>query len=105
MIKITLYHFKDGALKGFLIKGHSGSAESGRDIICSAVSSAAYLTANTLTEIAGVTAEADVGDGFMKFVIADDFKEQSQIVLKGFELHLKQLEEQYHEYVKITTEV
>ena len=38
-------------ITGFSVSGHSGSAEIGKDIICSAVSSASYMTVNTLTEI------------------------------------------------------
>lgn len=105
MINITLFHFDDGALKGFLIEGHSGSAQSGSDIVCASVSSAAYLTANTLTEIAGVKADIDVSDGYMKFTVPENFKKQSQVCLKGFVLHMEQLEEQYNSYVKISTEV
>lgn len=86
----------------FLIKGHSGSAEQGRDIICASVSSAAYLTANTLTEIFGKEAKTVVKDGYMSFTTAND--EIAVGVIKGLELHIRQLEEQYPGFIKITTE-
>ena len=47
------------------INGHSGSAASGEDIVCAAVSSAAYLTANTITEILHADASVFVDDGEM----------------------------------------
>ncbi|MFR2561614.1 MAG: ribosomal-processing cysteine protease Prp [Anaeromassilibacillus sp.] len=50
---------------GFRISGHSGSGEEGNDIICAAVSSAAYMTANTVTEIIGVEAQVAAEEGYM----------------------------------------
>lgn len=35
---------KDGLITGFEIKGHAGYAESGKDIICSAISAIGYTT-------------------------------------------------------------
>lgn len=41
----------DDIICGFEISGHSDFAEEGSDIVCAAISSAAYMTANTVTEI------------------------------------------------------
>ena len=65
MIRVDFFTAKDGGLNGFQIKGHSGSAASGEDIVCAAVSSAAYLTANTITEILHADASVFVDDGEM----------------------------------------
>ena len=105
MINVTFYHFSDGAPKGFCMKGHSGFSESGTDIICASVSSAAYLTANTILEVMKIDAFADVGDGYMKFTIPEKDKQSTKVILSGFELHLKELEKQYPLNVKIITEV
>ena len=56
MTKVVFYE-KDEMLGGFLIKDHSGYDDEGYDIVCASVSSAAYLTANTLTEIVGAKAD------------------------------------------------
>ena len=56
---------------GFTISGHSSvncDDELGK-IVCSAVSSAAYMAANTVTEIVKDTADAEVEDGFMNFKV------------------------------------
>ena len=47
--------FKNGSLSGYEIKGHSTNCVDDLEgkIVCSAVSSAAYMTANTITEIIG----------------------------------------------------
>ena len=53
-------------LYGFIISGHSSvncDDEEGK-IVCSAVSSAAYMTANTITEIQHINADVTENDGF-----------------------------------------
>ncbi|MCH5197334.1 MAG: ribosomal-processing cysteine protease Prp [Oscillospiraceae bacterium] len=87
----------------FIIKGHSGSAELGRDIICAAVSSAAYMAANTVTEVLGVKAEARVRDGYMKFEFSGS--EDAAKIIRGLKLHLEGLSDEYPNFIKITTEV
>lgn len=54
-------------ITGFSVSGHSGSAEIGKDIICSAVSSVSYMTVNTLTEIMLLNPEIIEKDGFSEF--------------------------------------
>ena len=88
----------------FTIKGHSGSAESGRDIICAAVSSAAYMAVNTITEIIGENVEADVSDGYMKIVLSGRNQAATDI-LKGLKLHISELAKDYPDFIKIITEV
>ncbi len=97
MIKITFFK-KRGNFTGFEISGHSGFAEEGADIVCSAVSSAAYMTANTLTEIVGIDADIKLNDGYLKF-ISSDCSDTVQIIYKGMALHLNALAEQYYEYI------
>lgn len=86
---------------GFEISGHSGSAEAGSDIICSAVSSAAYMAANTITEIVKCKAEADISDGYMSFYVRSDLSDAQQI-LEGLKLHLEALAADYPDNIKVT---
>ena len=97
MIKVTFFK-KGESFTGFEISGHSGFAEEGADVVCSAVSSAAYMTANTLTEIVGITADIELYDGYLKFV-SSDCSLTVQSVYKGLALHLNALAEQYDEYI------
>ena len=92
-----------GADASFTVSGHSGSAESGRDIVCAAVSSAAFMAANTITEILGVDASAEADDGYMNVSFVNS--EAAADIVRGLELHLEQLSRQYPQFVKVTTEV
>ena len=97
MIRATFYR-KGDKLCGFEFSGHSGYAEEGSDIICASVSSAAYMTVNTVTDVIGDYGEATVDEGYLEFTTASD-KSEVQAVLKGFELHVKALAEEYDEYI------
>ena len=60
MINAEFFSLPTGELIGYRIKGHSDMAESGQDILCAFVSSAAILTANTISEV--IKAKADIYD-------------------------------------------
>ena len=99
MIKARFFTEGD-FLTGFEIMGHSGYADIGSDIVCSAVSSAAYMTANTITDVIGLDAEVDLNDdGFFKFIIKPE--DQSQTTLRGFKLHMEALSQDYPENIKL----
>ena len=87
-------------LTGFEIKGHAMFAESGSDVVCAAVSSAAFMAANTITDIIGANADASAQDGMMRVVLTQA-DEQTLTVLRGLELHLTELSKQYPENIKI----
>ncbi|MFQ8600843.1 MAG: ribosomal-processing cysteine protease Prp [Oscillospiraceae bacterium] len=71
--------------KGFEISGHAGYAGHGRDIVCASVSSAVMLTANAVTEVAGI--DADVRGGRAGGFEADRAAgETSQLLLSALKL-------------------
>ena len=89
-------------LYGFEISGHSSfncDDETGK-IVCSAVSSAAYMTANTITEIIGDSADVKVDDALMYFKVNSP-SDATVKVLKGLRLHLLELSGQYSSNIKI----
>ncbi|MBR3972044.1 MAG: ribosomal-processing cysteine protease Prp [Ruminococcus sp.] len=92
---------QQGLLEGFEMKGHSGYAEHGSDIVCAAVSSAAYMTANCVTEIIGIPAEISVDDGYMMMKLTSHDAMKAQDILRGFELHINELSQQYQINIKV----
>ncbi|MDO4494461.1 MAG: ribosomal-processing cysteine protease Prp [Clostridiaceae bacterium] len=99
MIKVR-FSVGDRQLNGFEISGHALFAESGKDIVCAAVSSAAYMAANTVTEIIRADAKAQAEDGAMVLTLNEP-NTQAETVLRGLELHLTELSKQYPQHIKI----
>ncbi len=92
----------DEKLCGFQISGHSSvncDDEVGK-IVCAAVSSAAYMTANTITEIIGDKADARVDEAQMYFKVKNP-SDATVKVIKGLQLHLTELSMQYSNNIKI----
>ncbi len=88
-------------IRGFEVKGHSGLAERGNDILCAAVSSACYMTVNTLTEVLKVDVDVQVNeDGYMKAVVSD-LTEEAENLLKGFQIHINALANDYRKNLKV----
>ncbi len=92
---------RNGSLCGFDVQGHSGSAESGRDIVCAAVSSAVYMAANTLTEVCGCIADIHEADGRLRMTVTEADFSKAQEVLSGLHIHLQGLVAQYPTFIKI----
>ena len=102
MIYVDFLTLRDGRMIGFIMNGHAEAGEPGEDIVCAAVSSAAYLTANTITDIVHIPAEIDVGEGEMRLRIREE-KDLSRCrdCLAGFRLHMTGLEEQYPDCISV----
>ena len=102
--KLLLDARKSALLIGFRLSGHAGCGEAGEDIVCAAVSSAAYLTANTLTDVVHANVSATVDEGFLRVQVASRDAELCRVPLEGFKLHLLNLEEQYPQAIQVSYE-
>ena len=100
MIKVILF-INEGILRGFNISGHAGTATTGKDTVCAAVSSAAYLVANTITDVIGIKAQPKVEDATMHLKLTKEQSIKAQVILKGFELHIKELEKAHPKNIKV----
>lgn len=107
MIAAYFFTAKNGDLLGFSISGHAEWGISGDDIVCSAVSSAAFMTVNTITDIIGVSADVTIDKtGSMILKISPNDSYRCREILLGFKLHMVILEDQYPENIKVNyTEV
>ena len=91
----------EGLITGFELKGHSGFDRSGSDILCAAISSAAYMTVNAITDVLFLNADISEEDGYMKMKLSSQDAVKAQDILKGFELHMNGLSEQYQRNIKV----
>ena len=101
----AVFWYRGGKPVGFDLSGHAGGV-AGRDIVCAAVSSAAYMAANTLTDVCGCAATVTEADGHLAVRLSETDAKRGEIVLKGFALHLNALRDQYPKQIDvIDTEV
>ncbi len=80
--------------------------EAGRDVVCAFVSSAAYMAANTVTDVLNVNAVAEAEDGDMYLMVDRKDMLSCRDIFEGLRLHLVNTEEQYPDYLQVNyTEV
>lgn len=104
MIKASFYT-KNGSFTGFSLSGHAGYADCGSDIVCAAVSSAAMLTANTVTDFFGADAAVSAEGNILSLRLQQD-SEASENLIRSFYSHLDVLSGQYQGTIQlICTEV
>lgn len=105
MNKIS-FKTEDDLVLGFVLDGHCTADEEDEEgrLVCAAVSSAAYMTANTVTDIIGADCDIEVDESYMALEIKEKLAE-CQPILRGFILHLNSLAEQYENHIEIYSEV
>nr|WP_316615311.1 ribosomal-processing cysteine protease Prp [uncultured Ruminococcus sp.] len=101
MIKVEF--FGNEPVYGFHITGHSDINPEGPEILCAAVSSAAYMTANTVTDVLHLDPELQVSDGDMLLKVKTEQEaEQCRVLFDGLKLHLREIAKEYPKYLIIT---
>ncbi len=101
MINLTILKSND-TICSIQAKGHSGYAEAGQDIVCSAVSSIMQMTLNGLTDVVKTKVDFAIDEDvpFMRISV-DGSDKQAQILMKSAYLSLKQIAGEYKKYIKI----
>jgi hypothetical protein len=95
----------DDQVIGYEMKGHSGYAEAGQDIVCAAVSVLAQTGANALETLTGREPEVHMEDGYLQVMLPENLKEpeqeQAKIIFGTILVGLKDLVDVYPEYVEL----
>ena len=96
MIRVVLWRNRKERT-GFCVSGHAGFAPAGQDIVCAAVSSAVRLTERILASMhSDYTAEVDTE----RNTVTVSAREST--VLDGFARLMRELSEEYPEYIQVT---
>ncbi len=102
MIKAVFYE-GNGGLSGFSISGHAGWGESGSDIVCASVSSAAELVCNTLTDFFNENAEVCVRENTIDLKMKGGSGEALKL-MKAFRTHLGFISDEFPGCIRIINE-
>lgn len=106
MIDAEFFVNSSGEILGFHLSGHAEMDDYGRDVVCAFVSSAAYMAANTITDIIHAEADVSADDGDMCVMVAKKDAVLCRDILDGLKLHLLNTQEQYPEFLNVNyTEV
>lgn len=105
MISAVLELNGDGSFKGFVVKGHSGSAPKGRDVVCAAVSAIVQTALIGLDEVADIKNTYEISDGYVKCdlpqVMNKDSLDKAQTIITTMWLGLTSIAQQYPDFVRI----
>lgn len=95
-----------GVIKGFDVSGHSGYAEEGSDIVCSAVSALTQTAALGIIEVVGVDAGIRQSEGRLALKLPENLPEQAahdcRIILETMLMGLGAVQKEYDKYLEIT---
>lgn len=104
MITVDFLTSPEGFITGFRMSGHSGYVPEGEeDIVCAAVTSAALMAMNTVSDVLMVhplSSRADYGEIFFRVELKNEADCRS--ILAGLKLHLLSLEEQYPDNIHVS---
>ena len=100
MIRVV-FTKKSGNFSKVSVSGHAGYEDSGRDIVCAAVTSAVQLTANSITEVFETNAKVSVKAAEVVIDVSD-FNATASKLMEALYLHLDILSQEYSDYIEIT---
>lgn len=104
MTRVNVFR-KNARIVGFEVTGHTGYAEAGSDIVCSAVSALTQTAAAGVSEYLSIDCVTETDDGRLKFElghsISDNECAKAEIILETMVLGLKSIADGYGKYLKI----
>ncbi len=93
---------------GFQVKGHSGYAQAGSDIVCAAITSAVRLTECAVNDVLGLNASVKVKDDTISLKLpgslGDVNESACQALLAALMLYLTELREEYPDNILVVEE-
>ena len=97
MTTVTIIQSKDGEYKGFVCAGHAGYANSGRDIVCAAISVLVINTINSLDQLtkASLDVETEETDGYISCQFKEPLNEAQTLLMDSFVLGIEHVVDGY----------
>ena len=101
------FHLEGSRIVGFDVKGHSGYAEEGSDIVCAAVTSAVRLCECTINDVLGLEASVKVRqkDASISLKLPGSLGQTNestcQALLTALMVYCSELHEEYPENISV----
>ncbi|MBQ6020741.1 MAG: ribosomal-processing cysteine protease Prp [Clostridia bacterium] len=94
----------DGNYTSFAVFGHADdNAARGTDLCCAWISSAVYLTVNTVSDLLGCRARLNFSEknGHFWLRLEDGCPKEAFRLLQGLSMHLKSIQKQYPDKIQV----
>ena len=104
------FHSEGSRLVGFEVKGHSGYAPEGEDIVCAAVTSAVRLTECAINDVLGLGAAVKVKERDASITLklpgglSQTNEETCQTLMTALMVYLAELHEEYPDNIIVVEE-
>ena len=104
---VVTFSSQGSRLVGFEVKGHSGYAGAGEDIVCAAVTSAVRVVECTVNDVLGLEAPVKVRekDAYLSLKLPSGLGQTNestcQALLTGLMVYLVQLAEEYPQQISV----
>lgn len=107
MIKATFKQRENDEIISFEMTGHADFAEMGSDIVCAAASSLSINAVNSIEQLAGYQPIVDMSEGYLYVELLSELSDVqravSDILLKSLLIGLRDIEEEYKNYIQVKT--
>ncbi len=109
MIRAVMYEDQAGQWAGFSVKGHSGYAEAGSDIVCAGASILVSTCDRALCQLLDISPLEEGGkDGYARVLLpkglTDAQRRGAQLLLAATRLGFQDLAEGYPDYFRLNTQ-
>ena len=94
MIK-ALVSTKNNNYYQFSCTGHAGFADSGKDIVCAAVSTLVINTANAIEQLTDADFSSTMDNNEIKYIFHSNPDEKSKLLMDALVLGLKEIQKEY----------
>ncbi len=101
MIEITFYTL-DKNITGVKVSGHAGYDDSGKDIVCSAVSALSITLVNSVDAFTEDRTQLSVDEesGLIDFLVISP-GEKTSLLFKSYELGIRDIYKNYEQFIEI----
>ena len=103
MITIRVAVSEDSLLRSIEVRGHSGSADHGHDLVCAGVSSIVFGLCNAVDTLIHEN-EIVINENYISISIPHP-NQDTEFVMRTGLIQLETMEESYSQYIKIKMEV
>lgn len=105
MIKVRFLRDKNGNFLGYVVSGHAGFDEYGKDIVCSAVSVLSQTGLLSLKSILNINLNYKIDDGYLEVRIPKDITKEKlrevNIIINTILIGIKSTMEAYPKYITL----